>query len=153
MSRTDAAHRVISASLEDVYGALSDPDALVAWLPPSGMMGAFEHFDLRVGGSYRLVLTYSEQPSGGGKTSADTDVVEARFVEVVPNERIVQAVDFESDDPDMAGTMTMTWSLTRLDGATRVDIVAEDVPGGISADDHAEGLRSSLANLAHHLES
>lgn len=143
---------MISASPEAVYAALSDPDALVEWLPPSGMTGVFEHFDLRDGGSYRLTLTYSEEPSGGGKTSADTDVVAARFLEVVPNESIVQAVAFDSDDPDMAGAMTMTWSITELEGATRVDVVAEGVPSGISADDHAEGLRSSLANLARYLE-
>ena len=35
---------------------------------------------------------------------------------------------------------------------TRVDIVAEDVPDGISAEDHAAGLASSLTNLAAHVE-
>jgi hypothetical protein len=33
-----------------------------------------------------------------------------------------------------------------------VDIRADDVPAGISAEDHATGLASSLANLAAHLE-
>ena len=35
---------------------------------------------------------------------------------------------------------------------TRVDIRADDVPAGISAEDHAAGLASSLANLATYLE-
>ena len=65
---------------------------------------------------------------------------------------MVQAVDFVSDDPAFAGTMTMTWEVTAVEGGTRVDIVADDVPGGISAEDHAKGLASSLANLADHLE-
>ena len=47
--------------------------------------------------------------------------------------------------------MTMTWELTAVDTGTRVDIRAEDVPAGISADDHAAGLESSLANLATYL--
>ena len=64
----------------------------------------------------------------------------------------MQAVDFESDDPAFAGTMTMTWTLTADAGGTRVDITAADVPSGISAEDHAAGLASSLANLALHLE-
>ena len=38
------------------------------------------------------------------------------------------------------------------DGA-EVTIRAENVPAGISAEDHAEGLNSSLANLAEHLET
>jgi hypothetical protein len=60
----------------------------------------------------------------------------------------VQAVDFISDDPANAGTMTMTWEITAVDAGTRVDIVAEDVPDGIPAEDHAAGLASSLAKLA-----
>jgi len=37
---------------------------------------------------------------------------------------------------------------TAVDAGTRVDIVAEDGPDGISAEDHAAGLASSLTNLA-----
>ena len=66
--------------------------------------------------------------------------------------RVVQAVDFVSDDPAYAGTMTMTWELTAVDARTRVDIRADDVPAGISAEDHAAGLASSVANLATYVE-
>ena len=130
-----------------------DPDALVTWLPPAGMTGRFERFDLRPGGSYRMVLSYADPSAAAGKSSADSDVVEARFVDVVPGRRIVQAVDFVSDDPDYAGTMTMTWEVVAVDGATRVDITAEDVPAGISAEDHAAGFASTLDNLARYLEA
>ena len=83
----------------------------------------------------------------------DSDIVEARFVEIVPGKRVVQAVDFLiSDHPAYAGTMTMTWEVTAADTGTRVDIVADDVPDGISAEDHAAGLTSSLANLAAYVE-
>jgi uncharacterized protein YndB with AHSA1/START domain len=152
MPRTDTASRVIAASPEQVYGAFVDPDALVVWLPPEGMGGRFERFDPRPGGSYRMVLTYADASESPGKATADSDVVEARFVDVVPGVRVVQAVDFVSDDPAYAGTMTMTWEVTAVDGGTRVDITADDVPDGISAEDHAAGLASSLTNLADHLE-
>jgi uncharacterized protein YndB with AHSA1/START domain len=115
------------------------------------MAARFERFDPRPGGSYRLVLTYTGAGTSG-KTSSDTDIVEARFVEIVPNERVVQAVEFLSSDPAFAGTMTMTWAVTAVDGGSRVDITADDVPDGISAADHAVGLRSSLANLATYVE-
>jgi uncharacterized protein YndB with AHSA1/START domain len=143
---------VIAASRERVWAALVDPGALLAWLPPGGMTGRFERFDARPGGSYRMVLTYSDASGAPGKASADSDIVEARFIDIVPGERIVQAVDFVSDDPANAGTMTMTWQVTPVDAGTRVDIIAEDVPDGISADDHAAGLASSLANLAAYLQ-
>jgi hypothetical protein len=64
----------------------------------------------------------------------------------------VQAVDFAYGDPDFAGTMTMTWEVSAVEDGTRVDITADDVPDGISAEDHAKGLASSLANLARYVE-
>lgn len=151
--RTDRGSRVIAAPPERVYDALVDPDAMVRWLPPAGMTGRLERFDLRSGGSYRMVLTYTNPSAAAAKSTADADVVEVRFVDVVPGRRIVQAVDFVSDDPDYAGTMTMTWSVVPVDSGTRVDIVAENVPVGISAEDHAAGFASTLENLATYLET
>ena len=148
MPRTDRASRVIAAPPERVFAALVDPEALTAWLPPDGMSGRFERFDARPGGSYRMVLTYADASGAPGKSTAGSDVVEARFVDIVAGARVVQAVDFVSDDPAYAGTMTMTWEVTAVDAGTRVDIVADDVPDGISAQDHAAGLASSLTNLA-----
>jgi uncharacterized protein YndB with AHSA1/START domain len=152
MARTDTGSRVIPAPPDRVYAALVDPEALTAWLPPDGMSARFERFDARPGGSYRLVLTYADASSARGKATADSDVVEARFIQLVPGVRVVQAVDFVSDDPDHAGTMLMTWELTAVDAGTRVDIRADDVPAGISEEDHASGLASSLSNLASYLE-
>ena len=152
MPRTDTASRVIAATPAQVYTALVDADALAAWLPPDGMTARFERFDPRPGGSYRLVLTYDEPSGAAGKATPDSDIVEARYVDLVPDVRVVQAVDFVSDDPAFGGTMTMTWEVTAVEGGTRVDVIADDVPDGISADDHAAGLASSLANLAAHVE-
>ena len=120
MPRTDRASRVIAAPPERVWAALVDPGALLAWLPPGEMTGRFERFDARPGGSYRMVLTYSDASGAPGKASAESDIVEARFVDIVPGERVVQAVDFVSDDPAYAGTMTMTWAVAAVDAGTRV---------------------------------
>jgi uncharacterized protein YndB with AHSA1/START domain len=143
---------VLAAPPGRVWAALVDPEALLAWLPPGGMTARFERFDARPGGSYRMVLTYRDAQGAPGKATADSDIVEARFVDIVPGERVVQAVDFVSDDPAYAGTMTMTWAVTAVEAGTRVDIVAADVPDGVSAEDHAAGLASSLANLARYVE-
>jgi len=99
-----------------------------------------------------MVLTYPDASGGPGKATVDSDIIEARFVDIVPGERVVQAVDFVSDDPAYAGTMTMTWKVTAVNAGARVDIAADDVPDGISAEDHAAGLDSSLTKLAAYLE-
>lgn len=151
MARTDTASRIVEAPPSAVYRAFIDPAALAAWLPPKGMHASIDAFDPRAGGAYRMTLRY-EEPSGvHGKTSDDSDVVEGRFVELVPDERIVQAVTFESDDPAFAGEMTMRWLLDPVPEGTRVSIVCENVPAGISAEDHQTGLASTLENLAAHL--
>ncbi|WP_309133610.1 SRPBCC family protein [Cellulomonas sp.] len=147
MGRTDEQQRVVAAPPERVFGAFVEPDALAAWLPPDGMPGVVEELDARPGGRYRIVLTYVDG-GGHGKTTADADVTEGTFVEVVPGERVVHDVVFVSDDPAFAGVMRMTWSLEAVEGGTRVSFRADDVPPGISAQDHADGLASSLAQLA-----
>jgi uncharacterized protein YndB with AHSA1/START domain len=151
--RTDTASREIAAAPDRVFAALIDPDALATWLPPQGMSARFERFDAQPGGSYRMVLTYADGSTGTGKATADSDIVEATFLDIVQGVRVVQAVTFVADDPDFAGVMTMTWEVTETDHGTRVDIRADQVPDGISAEDHAAGLASSLANLAAYVES
>ena len=73
-------------------------------------------------------------------------------MDIVPNARVVQAIEFVLDDPVFAGTMTMTWQIVPVGEKTRVEIRAENVPTGISSEDHAIGLESSLAKLVEYPE-
>jgi len=89
--------RVVKAPPEAAYRAFLDQDALVAWLPPGTMQGVVHAFDAREGGTFRISLVYPEdEDSPRGKSSARTDTVGGRFVELVPHERIVWATQFES---------------------------------------------------------
>jgi hypothetical protein len=56
------------------------------------MTGRFEHFAKRPGWSYRLVLTYADASAARGTSAADSDVVDARFVEIVPAEGVSAAL-------------------------------------------------------------
>lgn len=147
MGRTDKASAVTNAAPGKLYEALTDPRAREMWLPPASMTGVIDTFDLRVGGGYVMTLTYDDPTGSPGKFAADRDVVEATFTELVPNERVVEAIDFVADDPSFAGTMTMTWALKTVDGGTEVSITATDVPAGISQADHELGLNASLRQL------
>ena len=152
MGRTDLASLLIHMDRDDVFTALTSRDALLTWLPPEGMRGQFERFDMRSAGSYRLILTYDDAASAPGKSSADSDVSEVRISRIDPGERVVLEVEFETDDPALQGTMLMEWRLRSVDEGTIVEIVARNVPEGIRARDHAEGITSSLANLSAYLE-
>jgi hypothetical protein len=102
----------------------------------------------------RQRIGFHGQPldTSGAQSTPDSDIVEARFIELVPSQRVVYAVDFVSDDPAYAGTMTMTWEVTALHEGTRVDITADNVPDGVTQQDHVAGMTSSLDKLAQHLE-
>jgi uncharacterized protein YndB with AHSA1/START domain len=149
--RTDSARRIIKASPKALYQAFVTAAALERWLPPLGMSGEMLEFEPRPGGHYRLILRYDDAGISG-KSGDNADIVEARFVALEPDRLVVQAVDFVSDDPQFAGTMIMSWVLTPLGDGTEVAIIAENVPAGISAADHAEGMASSLDNLAAYVE-
>lgn len=152
-NRIDAASRIIKASPETIYGAFLDPEAVATWRPPAGMRAEIYSFNPEVGGSYRMAFVYEDAtPGNKGKSLDNADVFEGRFLELVPNYRIVEAIKFESDDPDFAEEMIITTTLVPLDGGTEVTIEAGNVPSGISPEDHQLGMNSSLENLAHYIE-
>ena len=148
MPRIDRAVADVAATPDEVYAAFVDADALVAWLPPGDMTGELTDVDLRAGGGFTMALRYDEAPAGGAKTTDDTDVSRVAIDELVEGERVVWGVEFESDDPDNAGRMTMTWTFTARDRGTRIAVDATDVPPGIDVEAHQQGLDASLANLA-----
>lgn len=92
-------------------------------------------------------MSYRRAPA-----SDHTDTFEGRFVELAPGERIVEEIDFVSDDPAFAGTMTITTIFQPVSGGTEVTVVCENVPEGIQERDHQAGIASSLANLAAFVE-
>ena len=153
MARTDKASRIIKASPHRIYQALVDPKAIVQWRPPKGMKAEIHAFDAREGGGFRMSFIYVDRGSGvHGKTSEDADMFEGRFLELVPDRRVVELIDFVSDDQAFAGEMKVTTSLVPVDGGTEVAIICENVPSGISAEDHQIGMASTLANLAAFVE-
>jgi hypothetical protein len=87
MARTDSASLVVNAEVQRVFAALLHPEQRREWLPPHGMTGRFQSFDPRPGGFYRLVLTYDDPRSSAGKATPDSDIVEARFLDIVPEVR------------------------------------------------------------------
>jgi uncharacterized protein YndB with AHSA1/START domain len=146
-ARIDSASRLISALPETIYRAFAEPGALVQWLPPANMTGAMLHFDFREGGSYRMRLTYKDPQAQVGQTTEDADEFEVQLIGLEAGKRIEQEITFDSSDADFSGTMRMVWTFEPEGEATRVTVRAENVPAGISPEDHETGLKSSLENL------
>src|SRR5918911_1866622 len=109
----------VNAPRASVYRALLDPRAVATWMVPHGMTSHVHQFDPREGGALRISLTY-DAPTGTGKTTAHTDTYHGRFVELVPDEQVVEVVEFETADPALQGEMTITIMLADAEGGTDV---------------------------------
>jgi uncharacterized protein YndB with AHSA1/START domain len=144
--------RHVNAPRTSVYRALLDARAVATWIVPTGMTSHMHAFDAREGGSFRISLTYDE-PTGAGKTTAHTDTYHGRFVKLVPNEQVVEVVEFETTDPALRGEMTITITLADADGGTDVLAVHEGLPPGLPTADNEAGWRESLAKLAALVEA
>jgi uncharacterized protein YndB with AHSA1/START domain len=144
--------RHVNAPRASVYHALLDPQAVAVWMVPNGMTSHVHEFEARVGGSFRISLTYNA-PTGTGKTTAHTDTYHGRFVKLVSNEQVIEVTEFETSDPALQGEMTITFTLTDANGGTDVLGVHENLPPGVSPADNETGWQMALDKLAALVEA
>ena len=142
----------VRAPRPTVYRALLDADAVAQWRVPAGMSSHVHEFDAREGGSFRVSLTY-DTPDAAGKSAAHTDTYRGHFVRLVPDQQVVEVFEFETADPGLRGTMTMTTTLTDAGDGTDVVVVHEGIPDSVPAADNETGTRMALANLAKLVEA
>jgi uncharacterized protein YndB with AHSA1/START domain len=139
--------RQLKAPRARVYRALTDAREIALWKVPTGMRAQVHELDAREGGAFRVSLTY-DAPTRTGKTTAHTDTYRGRFMRLVPNEKIVEAIEFETADPALQGKMTITTTLVDVDGGTQLVAVHDGLPPGLSAADNELGWKISLDKLA-----
>ena len=141
--RTVRLHRVLRAKPEKVYRAFLDARAMVKWLPPYGFTCTVDHWDARVGGTFRM--SFQNFSTGNGHSFG------GEYVELVPNERIRYTDKF--DDPNLPGEIHTTVSFKQVSCGTELTIVQEGVPGAIPAEACYLGWQESLAQLAKLVEA
>ncbi len=115
------------------------------------MASEVHEFDARVGGRFRISLTY-DSPDRTGKTTAHADTYHGYFAEVVPNERVVEVLEFETDVPAMRGEMTMSITLRDNDGGTELTADHTGLPPGVDPADNERGWNEALDRLARLVE-
>ena len=137
-------HRVLRAPAERIYRAFLDPDAMSKWLPPHGFTGKVHAIDARVGGGYHM--SFTNFSTGSSHSFGGT------YVELVPNERIVNTDRF--DDPNLPGEMRNTITLRPVMGdSTELQIVQEGIPSMIPVEMCHLGWQESLTLLAQLVEA
>lgn len=144
---TTRVSRFIAAPRAAVYRALLDSDAVAAWRVPDGMTCQVHQLEAREGGAIRVSLTY-DAPDRIGKTVSNTDTYHGRFVRLVPNEQVVEVIEFETDNPALQGEMRITMTLSDAPGGTEVVGLHEGVPTVVPPADNETGWQMSLGRLA-----
>jgi len=119
----------IRAPAADVFAMFTDPAKLVRWI---GIRALLEP---RPGGSFRFELLPGEFCSG-------------RYVDVVPNRRVVLTWGWESGAiPVPAGSTTVQVDFDERDGVTHVRLTHRGLDAALR-EMHAGGWRQYLARLA-----
>lgn len=142
----------INAPRANVYAALLDAESLAQWRVPDGMTSVVHTFEPRVNGAIRVSLTY-DATDAKGKTSQHTDTYNGQFTELVPNERIVEVDEFESDNPELQGQMTITITLADFESGTQLTATHEGLPDSVPQEDNETGWQMSLEKLATLVEA
>ncbi|KFG76988.1 SRPBCC domain-containing protein [Streptomyces mutabilis] len=143
----------VNAPRTAVYRAVLDADAVAAWRVPDGMTSRVHAFDAREGGTFRVSLTYRDGTDAEGKSGAHTDTYHGHFARLVPDEQVVEVLEFETPAPVFRGSMTVTTTLADAYGGTDVVVTHGGLPDAVPAADNETGTRMALAKPAAPVEA
>lgn len=135
-----------------VYAALLEPKLLPQWRAPDGMTMQVHQYEPWQGGRFRVSLIYQD-PAKPGKSGQNVDTYSGHFKVLMPAEKIVEVLSFESKGPDFTGEMTIHTLLTPKDGGTQMIVIHDNLPEAVPADQNEEGWKMSLAKLARLVET
>ena len=133
--------RTFDAPADRVFHAWSDPRQLERWAWGSIGHDVTADVDLRVGGTYRIAMTQSDE---------STVAFEGTYEDVVPGRKLVYSVHWDApmgyDAPDERVTVEF---LDRAGVQTHVTFVHEGVPDdAIARDTHEQGWANTFDTLA-----
>lgn len=138
--------RVYNHPPATVFAAFADPAAKKTWFGGPPEWQSVATLDFRVGG---------RETSRGGPKGGTVHAFDARYMDIVPNERLVYAYDMHLDDKHISVSLT-TVELKRLNGgkATRLVFTEQGVylDGYDNAGQRKEGTEWLLGQLATALD-
>jgi uncharacterized protein YndB with AHSA1/START domain len=134
-----------------VFRAFLNPTLLPKWRVPDNMRMTIHEFEPVESGKFRISLTYEDR-SSVGKSGQHTDTYKGHFATLVPNEKIVEVIEFESTDAAFSGEMVITTQLYPEDGGTKMVATHENLPIAVPSDQNEIGWKMSLKKLAKLLQ-
>ena len=135
--------RVFRAPAERVFRAILDPGAIAKWNAPDGFTATVHELDARAGGGFRI--TFTNFSNGQSHTFG------GRYLEIVPNERIVATDVF--DDPSLPGEIVTTTRIRPVSCGCELTVEQAGLPDAIPAESCRAGWQQSLELLARLVEA
>jgi uncharacterized protein YndB with AHSA1/START domain len=132
-----ALHRVFTASIEKVYKAFIDADAMASWIPPYGFVCKVYNLDAQIGGKYKMSFT--------NFGTGSTHTFGGEYLEIIPNQFLKYTDEF--DDPNLPGKMITTVTLRKVLCGTELVITQEGIPEAIPLEMCYLGWQESLEKL------
>ncbi|WP_163103438.1 SRPBCC family protein [Peribacillus alkalitolerans] len=119
---------------ERVFSAWTNPKELEKWWGPAGFSTTIEEMDVVVNGNYKYLM---HSPEG------ETHVLAGKYLEIVPNEKLVFTWKWENGEADFPVT-TVTIDFHDKQDSTEVIVTHTDLPSEEAAKNHNHGWTSSL---------
>jgi uncharacterized protein YndB with AHSA1/START domain len=116
-------HHVLATTLEKVFRAFVEADAIASWLPPYGYTCTIHELDAKIGGKHRM--------SFRNFTTGDSHAFGGTYKEPIAGQRLVYTDRF--DDPNLPGEMTVTVTLKAVSVGTEVSTEQQGIPDVIRA--------------------
>ncbi len=142
MSNKVSLHRVFTASIEKVYKAFVDADAMASWIAPYGFICKVQSMDVKVGGGYKMAFT--------NFTTGNSHAFGGEYLEVIPHEFLKYTDKF--DDPNLPGEMITTITFKKVICGTEIFVTQEGIPAMIPAEMCYLGWQESLDKLKRLVE-
>ncbi len=130
--------RVLKASPQRVYQAWTDPALAQQFMCPSEVTVPEIALDVRVGGSYRIVMQ---------REDGEQLVVRGTYRDVRPNERLSMTWQWEEDDPKDEYETLLTIDLTPHGSGTELTLTHEHFQSAQSRTNHEGGWNSMLDKM------
>ncbi|APE34135.1 activator of HSP90 ATPase [Nocardia mangyaensis] len=135
----------INAPRAVVYQLLLDGDAVKAWMMPDGT-SEVHRFEPKEGGTFSITTTYAASTDASG-TEPQHDAYYGRFTTLIPDEKIVEVLEFVTEKPDISGAQMVAFTLSDTGNGTRLDIEHTGVPSGLSQADNEASWQLALTKL------
>jgi uncharacterized protein YndB with AHSA1/START domain len=136
--------RVVAASRERAFAAWTTPDAVKTWFGPEDCEVLDARIDLRIGGTYRFVLSAKRL----GQFS-----VTGQYKEVKPPNKLIYTWRWEGSAELTDATSLVTVEFVSAGPATEIRLTHEQLPDLESRDSHGHGWKGALDKFARYVAS